>query len=54
MTYAISQVDKRSLGKWIIDSGPLPQNRFNEFRGVFERGLNEVKGFLQVKGLING
>ena len=54
MIFAISQTGERPLGKWIIDSGPLPQNRFNEFKDVFERGLNEVKGFLLAEGLING
>lgn len=54
MMYAISQADERTLGTRIIDSGPLPQNRFNEFKGVFGRGLEEVEGFLRAEGLING
>lgn len=54
MIYAISQADERALGTWIVNSGPLPQNRFNEFKGVFGRGLEEVERFLRAEGLING
>lgn len=54
MMYAISLVKERPVGAWIIDSGPLPQNRFDDFKGVFERGLNEVEEFFQDEGVIDG
>ncbi len=54
MVHAIKQVNIRPAGSWIIDSGPLPQNRFNAFKGVFERGLIEVREFLQAEGVIDG
>ena len=49
---AIYQSEKRAIVPWIMDSGPLPASHLDEFNGVFVRGLQEVKAFLQAENLL--
>ena len=47
LSIAIEQKSKRKLGPWILDSGPLPPEYYQDFQEVFLRGLDEVKGYLK-------
>lgn len=49
---AIKQSEKRAIGPWILDSGPLPQEHLVDFKDVFARGLREVESFLQGEDLL--
>jgi len=49
---AISQLQTRSIGPWILDSGPLPPEQLEEFKSTFVRGLEEIKQFLQGEGVL--
>lgn len=49
---AIEQADKRPIGSWILDSGPLPPQDFELYKQVFTRGLEEVKLYLRKEGVL--
>jgi len=42
---AVDQLKKRAIGPWIIDSGPLPADHIDDFKGVFVRAVREVESF---------
>ena len=48
---AIEQKATRKPGPWILDSGPLPSDKFVSFKEVFLRGLNEVEAYLVSEGV---
>lgn len=48
---AIAQLEVRSVGGWILDSGPLPPSEINNYKSIFSRGLIEVSEFLKAEGL---
>ena len=48
---AISQLNIRSTGGWILDSGPIPPNDLENYKSIFIRGLTEVSDFLQAEGI---
>ncbi len=52
LSIAISQVKNRPIGPWILDSGPLPPQNFDQFKLVFVRGLHEVETFLNEEGVL--
>jgi 7-cyano-7-deazaguanine synthase in queuosine biosynthesis len=52
LSIAISQVKNRPIGPWILDSGPLPPQNFDQFKSVFVRGLHEVETFLNKEGVL--
>lgn len=49
---AITQKLSRKTGTWVIDSGPLPAENFNDYQKVFLDGLNEVEDFLKAEGVL--
>jgi len=48
---AISQLNIRSTGGWILDSGPIPHNDLDNYKSIFIRGLTEVADFLKAEGI---
>ena len=40
-----------SIGAWIANSGPLPEEHFSQYKDLFVRGLSEVERFLQSEGV---
>lgn len=51
MSSAISQLESRKIGPWLLNSGPLPAAHFENFKSVFTRGLKEVESFLLSEGV---
>lgn len=49
---AISQKSTRKPGAWIIDSGPLPAENYEDHKKTFLEGLNEVESFLKAEGAL--
>ena len=48
---AIDQMKNRSIGGWIMDSGPIPPNDLDNYKSIFMRGLTEVSDFLIAEGV---
>jgi len=51
LSIAIEQIATRSIGPWILNSGPLTRADFNRYQHVFVNGLKEVEVFLQNEGI---
>lgn len=49
---AIAQKDRRKIGPWISDSGPLPAQYYSDYKNVFIRGLDEVDIFFKAVGIL--
>lgn len=47
---AVTQKTIRKIGPWILDSGPLSAENFQDYQKVFVDGLDEVGTFLKAKG----
>jgi len=48
---AINQLKNRSIGGWIMDSGPIPHSDIENYKSIFIRGLTEVADFLKSEGI---
>jgi hypothetical protein len=46
ISIAIKQKNVRKLGPWILDSGPLSAEKFQDYQRVFSCGLDEIKTYL--------
>lgn len=52
LSIAISQMNQRPIGPWILDSGPLPPHDYEKLKAVFIRGLQEIELFFQSEGVL--
>lgn len=53
LSIAIAQLNKnRPIGPWIMDSGPILPQDYDQFKDIFIRGLKEIEIFLQDEGVI--
>ncbi len=52
LSIAIAQRSARKLAPWISDSGPIPPNHFDDYKGVFAKGLSEVETYLTAQGVL--
>jgi hypothetical protein len=52
LSLAINQISKRSIGSWILDSGPLNPDDYIRYQQVFVNGLKEVEAYLQNEGVL--
>ena len=48
---AITQIESRSVGGWILDSGPISSDNLDDYKSIFVRGLSEVADFLAAEGI---
>lgn len=52
LSIAISQMNQRPIGPWILDSGPLPPHDYEKLKAVFIRGLQEIELFFHSEGVL--
>lgn len=52
VSIAVAQGKKRKIGPWILDSGPLPPEEYQNFQRVFVRGLKEIERFLKAEKVL--
>lgn len=53
LSIAIAQLKKnRPVGAWILDSGPLLHQDYDQFKSIFVRSLKEIEIFLQHEGVL--
>ncbi|TXI37218.1 MAG: DNA-binding protein [Nitrosomonas sp.] len=49
---AIEHKNKRKIGPWISDGGPLPSRYYKDYQMIFLRGLDEVSNFSKSVGIL--
>lgn len=53
LSIAIAQLNNnRPVGAWILDSGPLLLQDYDQFKALFVRSLKEIEIFLQSEGIL--
>jgi len=48
---AVTQIKNRSVGGWVLDSGPISSDDLEDYKSIFVRGLSEVADFLAAEGI---
>ncbi|CAK8725219.1 7-cyano-7-deazaguanine synthase [Candidatus Electrothrix laxa] len=52
LSIAVAQKSKRKIGPWILDSGPLSPDNYQDYQKLFLRGLEEIESFLKAERIL--